>query len=126
MLILICTFRRIRLFTFYLFFERRLIPASFLILGWGYQPEILQAGIYLLFAILFEIFLKVSTFKCSWNLELPLVPSFTIAPMNKNIKMFSQKCCISIETSSVVLWFQMFSQGPFVSSEISSVGLVGW
>jgi NADH:ubiquinone oxidoreductase subunit 4 (chain M) len=48
-LILICTFRRIRLFTFYLFFERRLIPTLFLILGWGYQPERLQAGIYLLF-----------------------------------------------------------------------------
>ena len=28
-LILICTFRRIRLFTFYLFFERRLIPTLF-------------------------------------------------------------------------------------------------
>jgi NADH-ubiquinone oxidoreductase chain 4 len=34
---------------FYLFFERRLIPTLFLILGWGYQPERLQAGIYLLF-----------------------------------------------------------------------------
>jgi NADH-ubiquinone oxidoreductase chain 4 len=34
---------------FYLFFESRLIPTLFLILGWGYQPERLQAGIYLLF-----------------------------------------------------------------------------
>ena len=32
-LILVSTFRRIRLFTFYLFFERRLIPTLFLILG---------------------------------------------------------------------------------------------
>ena len=30
-LILVCTFRRIRLFTFYLLFERRLIPTLFLI-----------------------------------------------------------------------------------------------
>jgi NADH:ubiquinone oxidoreductase subunit 4 (subunit M) len=30
-----------------------LIPALFLILGWGYQPERLQAGIYLLFYTLF-------------------------------------------------------------------------
>lgn len=46
---LILTFRRISLFIFYLFFERRLIPTLFLILGWGYQPERLQAGVYLLF-----------------------------------------------------------------------------
>lgn len=49
LIILVLTFRRIRLFIFYLFFERRLIPTLFLILGWGYQPERLQAGIYLLF-----------------------------------------------------------------------------
>ena len=49
MLFLILTFSRISLFLFYLFFERRLIPTLFLILGWGYQPERLQAGVYLLF-----------------------------------------------------------------------------
>jgi NADH-ubiquinone oxidoreductase chain 4 len=49
MVILFCTFSRINLFSFYLFFESRLIPTVFLILGWGYQPERLQAGIYLLF-----------------------------------------------------------------------------
>jgi NADH:ubiquinone oxidoreductase subunit 4 (subunit M) len=49
MIILFCTFSRINLFSFYLFFESSLIPTVFLILGWGYQPERLQAGIYLLF-----------------------------------------------------------------------------
>lgn len=49
LLILIFTFSSIRLFIFYLFFESRLIPTLFLILGWGYQPERLQAGVYLLF-----------------------------------------------------------------------------
>ena len=52
-LILYCTFSSINLFIFYLFFERRLIPTLFLIIGWGYQPERLQAGIYLLFYTLF-------------------------------------------------------------------------
>lgn len=47
--ILYLTFTRINIFLFYLFFERRLIPTLFLILGWGYQPERLQAGLYLLF-----------------------------------------------------------------------------
>lgn len=49
LLFLILTFSRINLFLFYFFFERRLIPTLFLILGWGYQPERLQAGVYLLF-----------------------------------------------------------------------------
>lgn len=49
LLILVLTFSSIRIFIFYLFFERSLIPTLFLILGWGYQPERLQAGIYLLF-----------------------------------------------------------------------------
>ena len=48
-IMLYCTFRRIGLLSFYIFFESRLIPTLFLILGWGYQPERVQAGIYLLF-----------------------------------------------------------------------------
>jgi NADH:ubiquinone oxidoreductase subunit 4 (subunit M) len=49
MVMLFCTFGRINLFSFYLFFESSIVPTIFLILGWGYQPERLQAGIYLLF-----------------------------------------------------------------------------
>jgi NADH-ubiquinone oxidoreductase chain 4 len=49
LIILFLTFSTINFFLFYLFFERRLIPTLFLILGWGYQPERLQAGLYLLF-----------------------------------------------------------------------------
>nr|YP_009515433.1 NADH dehydrogenase subunit 4 [Anopheles splendidus]ART64927.1 NADH dehydrogenase subunit 4 [Anopheles splendidus] len=46
---LVLTFSSMSVFMFYLFFEASLIPTLFLILGWGYQPERLQAGIYLLF-----------------------------------------------------------------------------
>nr|QAU54277.2 NADH dehydrogenase subunit 4 [Desmopachria sp. ITV9392]QPA36192.1 NADH dehydrogenase subunit 4 [Desmopachria sp. RRMO-2020]QPA36205.1 NADH dehydrogenase subunit 4 [Desmopachria sp. RRMO-2020]QPA36218.1 NADH dehydrogenase subunit 4 [Desmopachria sp. RRMO-2020]QPA36231.1 NADH dehydrogenase subunit 4 [Desmopachria sp. RRMO-2020] len=53
LLFLYCTFSSMNLFLFYLFFESSLIPTLFLILGWGYQPERLQAGIYLLFYTLF-------------------------------------------------------------------------
>lgn len=53
LLILFITFRVINLFIFYLFFESRLIPTLILIIGWGYQPERIQAGIYLLFYTLF-------------------------------------------------------------------------
>nr|YP_009648530.1 NADH dehydrogenase subunit 4 [Micromus angulatus]AMW67873.1 NADH dehydrogenase subunit 4 [Micromus sp. YW-2016]ARO47901.1 NADH dehydrogenase subunit 4 [Micromus angulatus]QCE31811.1 NADH dehydrogenase subunit 4 [Micromus angulatus] len=49
LMMLILTFSSLNLLYFYLFFESSLIPTLFLILGWGYQPERLQAGIYLLF-----------------------------------------------------------------------------
>nr|YP_010713113.1 NADH dehydrogenase subunit 4 [Oscinella pusilla]WDA93979.1 NADH dehydrogenase subunit 4 [Oscinella pusilla] len=47
--LLMLAFMNNNLFMFYLFFEGSLIPTLFLILGWGYQPERLQAGLYLLF-----------------------------------------------------------------------------
>nr|YP_010045038.1 NADH dehydrogenase subunit 4 [Polyphylla gracilicornis]QPF96303.1 NADH dehydrogenase subunit 4 [Polyphylla gracilicornis] len=46
---LFMTFCSMNLFVFYLFFEISLIPTFILIMGWGYQPERLQAGVYLLF-----------------------------------------------------------------------------
>nr|QLY90183.1 NADH dehydrogenase subunit 4 [Zaphne divisa] len=49
LILLVLTFSSMNLFMFYLFFESSLIPTLFLILGWGYQPERLQAGVYLLF-----------------------------------------------------------------------------
>nr|YP_007025989.1 NADH dehydrogenase subunit 4 [Chrysopa pallens]AFL65893.1 NADH dehydrogenase subunit 4 [Chrysopa pallens] len=49
LIMLYLTFSSMNLFYFYLFFEGSLIPTLFLIIGWGYQPERLQAGIYLLF-----------------------------------------------------------------------------
>nr|AIN37263.1 NADH dehydrogenase subunit 4 [Dixella sp. ZK-2014] len=49
LILLFLTFSSTSVFMFYLFFESSLIPTLFLILGWGYQPERMQAGIYLLF-----------------------------------------------------------------------------
>nr|ASY98166.1 NADH dehydrogenase subunit 4 [Deroplatys desiccata] len=49
LLMLYFTFCSLNMISFYFFFESSLIPTLFLIFGWGYQPERLQAGIYLLF-----------------------------------------------------------------------------
>nr|YP_010132037.1 NADH dehydrogenase subunit 4 [Periscepsia handlirschi]QQD89771.1 NADH dehydrogenase subunit 4 [Periscepsia handlirschi] len=49
LLMLLMTFSSMNLLMFYFFFESSLIPVLFLILGWGYESERLQAGIYLLF-----------------------------------------------------------------------------
>nr|YP_010258358.1 NADH dehydrogenase subunit 4 [Neocentrocnemis stali]AGO28034.1 NADH dehydrogenase subunit 4 [Neocentrocnemis stali] len=53
LMVLILCFSVSSLFLFYLFFESSLIPTLFLIYGWGYQPERLSAGMYLLFYTLF-------------------------------------------------------------------------
>nr|YP_009743948.1 NADH dehydrogenase subunit 4 [Protambulyx ockendeni]QIE12712.1 NADH dehydrogenase subunit 4 [Protambulyx ockendeni] len=53
LIILFLTFSVMNLFLFYLFFESSLIPVLLLIVGWGYQPERIQAGMYLLFYTLF-------------------------------------------------------------------------
>nr|YP_009352171.1 NADH dehydrogenase subunit 4 [Limenitis amphyssa]AQX44333.1 NADH dehydrogenase subunit 4 [Limenitis amphyssa] len=53
MMMLYLTFSVMNLFLFYLFFETSLIPTLMLIIGWGYQPERIQAGMYLLFYTLF-------------------------------------------------------------------------
>uniref|UniRef100_UPI00315C9F8B NADH dehydrogenase subunit 4 n=1 Tax=Acrida oxycephala TaxID=1301164 RepID=UPI00315C9F8B len=53
LIMLYCSFSSLNLFSFYIFFEASLIPTLLLILGWGYQPERLQAGIYLIFYTLF-------------------------------------------------------------------------
>nr|QOW07335.1 NADH dehydrogenase subunit 4 [Costapex baldwinae] len=47
-LILVMTFLSSSSLTFYFLFEASLIPTLMLILGWGYQPERLQAGMYMM------------------------------------------------------------------------------
>nr|AEP39143.1 NADH dehydrogenase subunit 4 [Oncomelania hupensis hupensis]BBB55920.1 NADH dehydrogenase subunit 4 [Oncomelania hupensis quadrasi] len=47
-LILITTFSVTNILHFYFMFEASLIPTLLIILGWGYQPERLQAGMYMM------------------------------------------------------------------------------
>nr|YP_010546330.1 NADH dehydrogenase subunit 4 [Clithon oualaniense]UYI29846.1 NADH dehydrogenase subunit 4 [Clithon oualaniense] len=47
-LVLLIVFMSSNLIWFYFSFEASLIPTLVLILGWGYQPERLQAGIYMM------------------------------------------------------------------------------
>lgn len=48
-LFLIFSFLIYNYLLFYIFFEISLIPTLYLVLGWGYQPERILAGLYLLF-----------------------------------------------------------------------------
>nr|YP_009630633.1 NADH dehydrogenase subunit 4 [Etisus anaglyptus]QBR55191.1 NADH dehydrogenase subunit 4 [Etisus anaglyptus] len=49
LLSLVITFSSMDYLLFYISFEMSLIPTLILILGWGYQPERIQAGVYMLF-----------------------------------------------------------------------------
>nr|YP_010286574.1 NADH dehydrogenase subunit 4 [Chlorophanus auripes]UKT60164.1 NADH dehydrogenase subunit 4 [Chlorophanus auripes] len=63
LLSLFFTFSSLNLFIFYLFFEISLIPTLILIIGWGYQPERISAGVYLLFyTLLVSLPMMVSLF----------------------------------------------------------------
>lgn len=46
--VLLVAFSVSRLMYFYFMFEASLIPTLMLVLGWGYQPERLQAGLYMM------------------------------------------------------------------------------
>nr|AFY16853.1 NADH dehydrogenase subunit 4 [Longivalvus hyalospilus] len=47
-ILLFMSFSMMNYFLFYLFFESSLIPTFMIILGWGYQSERIQAGVYML------------------------------------------------------------------------------
>nr|ARH53865.1 NADH dehydrogenase subunit 4 [Epuraea guttata] len=86
MMSLYLTFSFLNMFLFYLFFEISLIPTLMLIIGWGYQPERIEAGMYLLFyTLLVSLPMMVSIFyyyKMTNNLEF-----FMIKNMN-NIYLY--------------------------------------
>nr|YP_007026838.2 NADH dehydrogenase subunit 4 [Metacrangonyx goulmimensis] len=66
---------------FYIFFEASLIPILMIIIGWGYQPERLMAGIYMLFYTVFGslpllglvLFYMGSTGQGSMNIYVSLI-----------------------------------------------------
>nr|UVV36457.1 NADH dehydrogenase subunit 4 [Nogodinidae sp.] len=55
-IMLFCVFTVFDFFHFYFFFEGSLIPVFLIIFGWGYQPERLMAGFFLIFYTLFASF----------------------------------------------------------------------
>nr|AYQ18953.1 NADH dehydrogenase subunit 4 [Leiochrinini sp. 2 ACP-2013] len=87
MVSLYMTFVSMNLFVFYIFFEMSLIPTLILIVGWGYQPERLQAGIYLLFYTLFA--------------SLPMMVALSFCYFNIGSLLF----CFFINYESVVMFF---------------------
>nr|YP_009519812.1 NADH dehydrogenase subunit 4 [Trichogramma ostriniae]AOM68245.1 NADH dehydrogenase subunit 4 [Trichogramma ostriniae] len=54
LMFLILSFYSMNYFIFYIFFEMSLVPTFILIMGWGYQPERLNASMFMLLYTLFS------------------------------------------------------------------------
>nr|QQH14397.1 NADH dehydrogenase subunit 4 [Metallus mai] len=86
MIFLFLTFSVCNLFLFYVFFECSLIPVLFLILGWGFQLDRIQAAMYLLFYTIFAslpllvsifyLYLVENTLNLFLILEMELMNNF--------------------------------------------------
>nr|YP_009743663.1 NADH dehydrogenase subunit 4 [Euspira pila]QIE11967.1 NADH dehydrogenase subunit 4 [Euspira pila] len=92
-LILIIAFSMTSVMHFYFFFEASLIPTLMLILGWGYQPERLQAGMYMMI------------YTVAASLPLLLVILWTMKEISSsNILMISNLRLEYINTDSKWTW----------------------
>nr|AZF99005.1 NADH dehydrogenase subunit 4 [Megalodontes cephalotes] len=88
MLLLLLTFSSMNLFMMYIYFESTLIPMLMLILGWGYQPERIQSGMYLLFYTLFmSLPMMLGIFYIYYN-EKSLMIYLMINYNNMNIMLY--------------------------------------
>nr|YP_009171534.1 NADH dehydrogenase subunit 4 [Comicus campestris]AJW76389.1 NADH dehydrogenase subunit 4 [Comicus campestris] len=88
MIMLYCTFSSLSFFSFYLFFESSLIPTLFLILGWGYQPERLQAGMYLLFYTLLASLPLLASLMFMYNFYGTLIIYMLSSDMSCNMLLY--------------------------------------
>nr|APX40767.1 NADH dehydrogenase subunit 4 [Galeruca macchoi] len=92
LLSLYLTFSSLNMFIFYLFFEISLIPTLILIMGWGYQPERLEAGIYLLFyTLLMSLPMMIMIFYLSEKFYL-----VSFSCLNLNLNSFFMFLCMNL------------------------------
>lgn len=111
-LVVILYFLCIHVIYFYIFFEISLIPTLILIIGWGYQPERLQAGVYIM---LYTI-----------SASLPLLVRLVIVGNifnSFNIVLVSYLNCLELFHSVNSLWFLGLMGAFLVKLPIFSVHL---
>nr|AUN45082.1 NADH dehydrogenase subunit 4 [Macrophthalmus darwinensis] len=92
LLSLFLTFSSLNYLVFYISFEMSLIPTLILILGWGYQPERIQAGVYMLFYTL--------------TMSLPLLGSLLyIYYYNGSLTMGMSSMILESNYASIIWYF---------------------
>uniref|UniRef100_A0AAU6PC42 NADH-ubiquinone oxidoreductase chain 4 n=1 Tax=Ledropsis sp. TaxID=3133679 RepID=A0AAU6PC42_9HEMI len=77
LIILTMMFMSLKMMWFYMMFELSLVPMTIMIMGWGYQPERMMAGLYLLFYTM--------------TASLPLIISIIFMYKQMNNDLFSMK-----------------------------------
>nr|QUB07197.1 NADH dehydrogenase subunit 4 [Syneta adamsi] len=98
---LIMTFASLNLFMFYIFFEISLIPTLILIMGWGYQPERIEAGIYLLFyTLMMSLPMMISIFYLYKKIN-----SLYFYNMNINLNFFMYMCINMVFLVKIPMFF---------------------
>nr|YP_009093672.1 NADH dehydrogenase subunit 4 [Ocypode ceratophthalmus]QPZ51178.1 NADH dehydrogenase subunit 4 [Ocypode ceratophthalmus]CEG06209.1 NADH dehydrogenase subunit 4 [Ocypode ceratophthalmus] len=91
LLSLVITFSSLNYLLFYISFEASLIPTLILILGWGYQPERIQAGVYMLFYTM--------------ALSLPLLGSLIYMMNTECSLVFSLSKPLLYENYGYMVWY---------------------
>jgi len=85
LIILVISFRVYSLIWFYVWFEASLIPTLLIILLWGYQPERLQAGMYLIiYTILASLPILIIIISISINSSSIFTNNLTLPPILNN------------------------------------------
>nr|YP_009406961.1 NADH dehydrogenase subunit 4 [Typhlatya mitchelli]ASA39484.1 NADH dehydrogenase subunit 4 [Typhlatya mitchelli] len=110
LLSLVMTFCCTDYLLFYICFEASLVPILILILGWGYQPERLQAGVYMFFYTLFGSLPLLVSFLMMYSVSGSLV--FGLVNVNQcwNLTYFIWYFCtffafmIKLPMFTVHLW----------------------
>nr|YP_010384932.1 NADH dehydrogenase subunit 4 [Pinnotheres pholadis]UPL64929.1 NADH dehydrogenase subunit 4 [Pinnotheres pholadis] len=91
LLSLMLSFCSLNYLLFYISFEISLIPTLILILGWGYQPERIQAGIYMLFYTL--------------TLSLPLLISLLYIFYNGGSLIMNISDLVGLNNFGASIWY---------------------
>nr|YP_010610688.1 NADH dehydrogenase subunit 4 [Opisthoteuthis massyae]WAP91456.1 NADH dehydrogenase subunit 4 [Opisthoteuthis massyae] len=87
-MVIVLFFMMTNLLFFYLCFEMSLLPTMMLILGWGYQPERLSAGLYLmLYTVFASLPLLVGILMISEKNGSYMMDMFKYSKMNLNMSM---------------------------------------
>nr|WMC21021.1 NADH dehydrogenase subunit 4 [Ancistrocheirus sp. 2 FFA-2023] len=127
-IVVIMYFLVIHTIYFYVFFEVSLIPTFMLIVGWGYQPERLQAGLYMmLYTISASLPLLVSLIMlgelyCSFNMLLMSCLNYVDTVYGVNILWFlgvTTAFLVKLPMFSVHLWLpKAHVEAPIAGSMI--------
>nr|QHR79509.1 NADH dehydrogenase subunit 4 [Gynanisa maja] len=127
LIMLYLTFSVMNLFLFYLFFEGSLIPTLMLIIGWGYQPERIQAGLYLLFYTLFvSLPLFLGIFYIFYNMNSFLIYFLKFYNLNFYLLYFSMVMAFLVKMPMyfVHLWLPKAHVEASVSGSMILAGVM--